>query len=77
MEAQQRVGKHRLEPKYKTLNDVLGVTEAIRRGGWSKGSDITDAGADFRVASLEAAQRGEVLDVVEWMRAQHTQEDDE
>lgn len=76
-EAQQKVGKHRYESKYKTLNDALGVTEEIRRGGFQSGAALIDTGGDFRQAFIEAAKQGKRLDVMEWTRAQQDAEDDE
>ena len=67
MEQRRKVGKHKWEPTYKNLDEVLGVTEALRRGGWD-GKELTDVSQDYRQAVIAATKKGlPPPDITVWM----------
>jgi hypothetical protein len=77
-EQQRKVGKHRYEAKYKTLNELLGVTEDLRRGGWNNGREPTEVSSDYKDACIAAAVAGKPLpDVTEWLATQMEDDDDD
>jgi hypothetical protein len=78
-EQQQKVGKHKFKNKYETLNDLLGVTEEQRRGGWTDGSKLTEVSGSYKDACIAAAVAGKPMpDVTEWLAKQRAeQESDE
>jgi len=79
-EERRKAGKHKWENKYKTLNDLLGVTEELRRGGWVNGSELTEVSYDYKEAVIQAMKEGKPMpDVTEWLAAQNgdDQDDDE
>jgi hypothetical protein len=66
MQQMQKSGRHSWRPKYKTLNELLGITEEVRRGGFT-GKDLTDVSALYKRAVVEAAKQGEPPpDAEEW-----------
>jgi hypothetical protein len=70
MREQQKIGKGKWSSRYKDLNDVLGVTEALRRGGW-EGKELTHVSGDYKTAVIEAAKKGlPPPDIHEWMAKQ-------
>jgi hypothetical protein len=76
MKQQQKVGKHRYKPAFQTLDDVLGVTEALRRGGWD-GQELTDVSGDYKQAVIEAAKKGlPAPDINMWMAARSAPPDE-
>jgi hypothetical protein len=70
-EQQRKIGKHRYESKYKTLNELLGVTEELRRGGWNSGRELTEVSSDYKDACIAAAMAGLPMpDVNDWLVSQ-------
>src|SRR5574338_1318121 len=66
---QQKTGKSKWEHKYKTLDEVLGITEAKRRG-WDTGrdEDSREVSEEYKAAVLSAMRSGSPLpDVAEWL----------
>ncbi len=78
-EERKKSGKHKWESKYKDLNELLGVTEELRRGGWNDGSELKEVSYDYKTAVIDAIAAGKpVPDVEEWLAAQadDTEEED-
>lgn len=69
MQAQEKGGGGKWRMKYKTMAEVLGITEEEWRGGFDQ-QELMETGLDFRNAMREAAKRGEVLDVDAWLAQQ-------
>jgi hypothetical protein len=72
MKERKKSGKFSTQPVHKTLDEVLGITEALRRSGWENdGRGLTDVSRDYKQAVIAAAKRGEPPpDVEVWMREQ-------
>lgn len=68
----EKRGKHSYRPKYRTLDELLGITEALRRGGFATGAEITSVSDEYRQAVIAAHKRGEAPpDVTEWLARYH------
>lgn len=67
MQEQKKTGKGKWEQKYKTMAEVLGITDDEWRGGFDQ-QELVSAGSDYRQAVVEAARRGEEIpDIDEWL----------
>jgi hypothetical protein len=58
MHEMEKSGKHSWRPKYQTLDALLGITEAERRGGFATGGELTDVSTAYKNAVIEAAKKG-------------------
>ena len=77
-EEQRKVGKHKYKRKYDTLDELLGVTEAQRRGPYGMdGAKLTEVSGDYKRACIEAAKAGLPMpDITQWLAKRHADEDE-
>ena len=74
-EATRREGK-KIKPLYDNMNDVLGVTEEERRGGFDP-QELRSTGWDYKEAVIEAAKKGlPPPDINEWMAGGYEEVED-
>jgi hypothetical protein len=68
MHAMKRKGKYGTEPKYDSMDDILGITAARQMGWLPESQDEDRASEDYKAAILAAAREGKELpDIVEFM----------
>ena len=61
--------------KYPTMAEVLGISEDEEFGGLDR-QELKETSGDFKTAFIEAAKRGEVLDIDEWLKQQDAADDE-
>lgn len=64
MEAVTKKGR----PKYRTIADVLGITEERNRGNMS-GDELTEKATNLRMAMIEARKSGQHVDIKDLLKS--------